>query len=41
MFKLRTTGWAFVHQLIGADFAGVAIFSVHSVEIGCVSKKIK
>jgi hypothetical protein len=39
MFKLRTTGWALVHQLIGADFAGVTIFSVHQVKLGYVSEK--
>jgi hypothetical protein len=41
VFKLRTTGWAFVHQLIGADFAGVTIFSVHERDIGCVSEKVQ
>jgi hypothetical protein len=41
MFKLRTTGWAFVHQLIGADFAGVTIFSVHMADIGHASEKVQ
>ena len=41
MFKLLTTGWAFVRQLIGADFAGVTIFSVHQVKLGYVSEKVQ
>ena len=30
MFKLRTTGWAFVHQLVGADLAGITICFIPS-----------